>query len=72
LGTPYGQQRSRGRNGTLPAKTSSFAFFIDGMGQGCRIGLERSAIRGREAEIVLDARGSARLTAEGTAVDHQY
>jgi len=32
-GTPTGQQRSRARNGTLPAITSSFAFFIEGLSQ---------------------------------------
>ena len=45
LPPPTGQQRSRARNGTLPAKTSSFHFFIDGIVQGRRIGLVRSATR---------------------------
>jgi hypothetical protein len=30
-GHAHGQQRSRARNGTLPAITSSFAFFIEGL-----------------------------------------
>src|SRR5262245_58198539 len=44
-GTPAGRQLERAVSATLPANTSSFAFFMRSFAQGFRFGLLRSAIR---------------------------